>query len=453
MFLWFQRRFALIIKQIKGYKMYMSNEDNNSNLNSFKKKIHEGGRPAVLMFRTGDCPPCDVFEPVFDKFREVFSKDINFHTFNIDEEKDVAEQLRIRSMPTILFMKNGVEACTRVSGYIEPSEIKEKIENVLGGTCPKGSRKKVTSDVIIIGAGPAGLSAALYTARAKLYTVVLDRAMPGGQVATTFTIENYAGTDGAVTGPDLVENMVKQAKELGAEIEELQEINEVNFSGKLKHVASDDTDYYAKAVIIATGAEPRHLPVKKEKEYRGRGLHYCATCDGALYQDAEILVVGGGNSGVEEAVNLTKFASKVTLVSRSDRLKATKAGEKEFFRNKKTDVIWNTEIRELLGEMFIERVKLENNRTGETTEMPIEGIFVFIGMVPKTDVFKGHVETDEYGYILTNENMETDVKGVYAAGDVRRKYVRQIANAVGDGAVAAIVAEKYISSLDDKQEE
>ncbi|MBN1623958.1 MAG: thioredoxin-disulfide reductase [Clostridia bacterium] len=346
-------------------------------------------------------------------------------------------------------MKAGEEACSRLSGYIEPSDLKEKIENVLGGICPKESRKKVTADVVIIGAGPAGLSAALYTARARLYTIVIDRAMPGGQVATTFTIENYAGTKGSITGPELVENMVGQVEEQGAELVELNEITEVDFSGKLKHVVSEDTDYYAKAVIIATGAQPRPLPVEKEEEYRGRGLHYCATCDGALYQDADIIVVGGGNSAVEEAVNLTKFARKVTLINRSDGFSATKSGQKKFFDNPKTDVIWNTEVRELKGEMFIDRVILENNKTGEKSEMAVDGIFTLIGMIPRTELFKGHVNIDENGYILTNENMETDIPGIYACGDVRRKYVRQIANAVGDGAIAAIFAEKYISSEDE----
>lgn len=434
---------------MKGYNCHMDNEAKIEEMNAFHKKIHENGKAAVVLFYSNNCPPCDVFEPVFDKYSMGYSKDINFLSFNIKDIPVVSERLMVRSMPTVIFMKAGEEACSRLSGYIEPSDLKEKIENVLGGICPKESRKKVTADVVIIGAGPAGLSAALYTARARLYTIVIDRAMPGGQVATTFTIENYAGTKGSITGPELVENMVGQVEEQGAELVELNEITEVDFSGKLKHVVSEDTDYYAKAVIIATGAQPRPLPVEKEEEYRGRGLHYCATCDGALYQDADIIVVGGGNSAVEEAVNLTKFARKVTLINRSDGFSATKSGQKKFFDNPKTDVIWNTEVRELKGEMFIDRVILENNKTGEKSEMAVDGIFTLIGMIPRTELFKGHVNIDENGYILTNENMETDIPGIYACGDVRRKYVRQIANAVGDGAIAAIFAEKYISSEDE----
>ncbi len=439
----------MLIKQIIGYNKGMDNKEKKEAMDKFIKKIHENKKPAVVLFYSDDCPPCDAFKPVFKKYSKGYSKDINFHSFNIKDFPIVTESLMVRSRPTILFMGKGEEACSRLSGYIEPMDLKEKIENVLGGTCPKGSRRKVTADVVIIGAGPAGLSAALYTARARLYTIVIDRAMPGGQVATTFTIENYAGTNGSITGPELVENMVGQVKETGAELVELHEITEVDFSGKLKHVVSDDTDYYARAVIIATGAQPRPLPVDKEAEYRGRGLHYCATCDGALYQEADIIVVGGGNSAVEEAVNLTKFAKKVTLVSRRDQLTATKAGQRRFFDNPKTDVIWNTVIKEIKGEMFVDGVILKNTETGKTSEMAVDGIFTLIGMIPRTDVFRGHVNIDESGYILTNENMETDIPGVYACGDVRKKYVRQIANAVGDGAVAAIFSEKYISSQDE----
>ena len=439
----------MLIKQIMGYNLCMDDEKRKAEMNKFKDSIHREGNPAVVMFTADDCPPCAVFEPVFEKYSKGYAGKINFHSYKIKDAPEAAEYFQIRSMPTVLFMKDGEEACSRLSGYIEPMDLKEKIENVLGGTCPKGSRKKVTADVVIIGAGPAGLSAAIYTARARLYTVIIDRAMPGGQVATTYTIENYAGTKGTITGPELVENMVDQAVDLGAELIELSEITDVDFSGKLKHLVSEDTDYYAKSVIIATGAQPRPLPVEKEEEYKGRGLHYCATCDGALYQDAEILVVGGGNSAVEEAVNLTKFASKVTVVSRNESFTATMSEQKKFFENPKTDVIWNTEVIGLTGETFVDGAMLRDKKTGDTRRFPVDGIFTLIGMIPRTELFKGHVNIDENGYILTDEDMKTNIPGVYACGDVRKKYVRQIANAVGDGAVAAIFAEKYISSMDE----
>ena len=427
----------------------MNKNEKQAIVNKFFEKAHIGGKPAVVMFRSKKCPPCDAFKPVFDKFSMNFNENVNFFSFDISEEPVVVEKLKIRSMPTLLFLRNNEEACSRLSGYIESMDVKEKIENVLGGTCPKMGRQKVTADVVVLGAGPAGLSAAMYAARSKLYTVVIDRALPGGQVSTTFKVENYAGTPGPIEGPVLMDNMVKQAESFGAEIVELREVMNVDLVNKIRHVATEDTDYYAKVVIIATGAQPRHLPVEKEEDFRGRGLHYCATCDGALYQDTDIIVVGGGNSAVEEAVNLTTFASKVTVISKSDSFSATKASQDELNENPKIDVIWNSRIVELKGDMFLEKVVLKNKKTGNLTEMPIEGIFTFIGMIPRTDLFKDIIEMDNYGYILTDENMETSIPGVYACGDVRQKSVRQIANAVGDGAIAAIFTEKYISSLKD----
>jgi thioredoxin reductase (NADPH) len=427
----------------------MNKDEKQTILNNFFERIHKGGKPAIVMFRSEKCLPCDTFEPIFDKYSKGFNNGINFFKVDIADEPIVAGEMKIRSMPTLVFLRNGEEACSRLSGYIEAPAFKEKIENVLGGTCPKMGRARVCADVLILGAGPAGLSAALYTARAKLYTIVIDRAFPGGQVSTSYTIENYPGTGGVIEGPALMEKMVAQAKSFGAEIVELKEITKVNLIEDVKHIETEDTDYYAKAVIIATGAQPRHLPVDKEEDYRGRGLHYCATCDGALYQDAEIIVIGGGESAVEEAVNLTNFASKVTVMARRDRFTATKAVQEELLENPKIDVMFNTEITGLSGDMFLDKVFIKNNFTGEESEMPIEGVFIFIGMIPRTDLIKDVIQTDESGYIITDENMATNLPGVYAAGDVRKKPVKQIANAVGDGAVAAIFAEKYISSIED----
>lgn len=427
----------------------MNKEEKNAILNKFYDEIHKDGKPAVIMFRMKKCPQCDAFEPVFNKYSEGFSDDINFMTVDLDEKPIVSDMLKIRSMPTVLFIKNKEEACSRLSGYIESPEFKSKIENVLGGTCPKMGRARVCADVIILGAGPAGLSAAIYTARSKLYTIVIDRALPGGQVSTSYSIENYAGTGGAIEGPVLMEKMVNQAKSFGAEVVELKEISGVELEGEVKHIITEDIDYYSKAVIIATGAQPKLLPVKNEEAYRGRGLHYCATCDGALYQDVDIIVVGGGDSAVEEAVNLTKFASKVTIITRKDKFTATRAGQDELKENAKINIMWNTEIIELLGDMFLSGVILKNNKTEEIIEMPIEGVFIFIGMIPRTELFKDVIYTDKYGYIITDENMATNIPGVYAAGDVRHKTVRQIANAVGDGAVAAVFVEKHIHSKED----
>ncbi len=420
----------------------MKKNEEKTQYDKFLEEIGKDGKRGVAMFYSKDCPPCDKFRPAFDQYAEKFGHDINFTTVDIEEQEETTEELDIRSLPSILFFSEGKEACPRLGGYVEVDEFRDKVQNVLGGVCKSEGRKKVTADVLILGAGPAGLSAGN-----RLYTIVLDREMPGGQVATTYTVENYPGTGGKVEGPELMDKMVRQAKSFGTEITELTEALEVKVEGDVKHVLTHNTDYYAKTLIIATGAQPRHLPVENEEKYRSKGLHYCATCDGALYADEEIIVVGGGNSAVEEAVNLTAFASKITVVHILEEFTATEAAQRDLKKNEKIDVLFNTEISEIKGGDFLESVVLKNRKTGKKKEMDITGVFVFIGMLPRTGIFKDFVDLDPLGYILTDENMETSVPGVFACGDVRRKNVRQIANAAGDGVVASVFAEKYIASL------
>nr|WP_276568537.1 thioredoxin-disulfide reductase [Acetivibrio saccincola] len=298
---------------------------------------------------------------------------------------------------------------------------------------------------MILGGGPAGLSAAIYTARAKLFTVVVDEGLVGGQVASTFHVANYPGTNGVVRGIDLMDNMKKQAEDFGAIIDDMKEVSELNLEGEEKFVKTDDTDYYAKSVIIATGATPRKLPAEGEREFRGRGVHYCATCDGAMYQDANVIVVGGGNSAVEEAVFLTRYVKHVTLIHQLDHFQASKAAQEELFKNPNISIIWNSQVKKIIGENFVKAVLIENVNTKETQEIETDGVFVYIGMEPKTDFLKGKVKMNERGYIITDEDMQTNIPGVFAVGDVREKKVRQIATATGDGVVAGVIVEKYLA--------
>ncbi|MCX7921141.1 MAG: thioredoxin-disulfide reductase [Clostridia bacterium] len=306
-------------------------------------------------------------------------------------------------------------------------------------------RQQVHCDVLILGGGPAGLSAAIYAARAKLFTVVIDEGLPGGQVSTTFHVANYPGTNGVIRGLDLMENMKRQAVDFGTQLDEMKEIHEVNFDGEEKHIKTQDTDYYAKCVIIATGAQPRKLPAEGEREFRGRGVHYCATCDGALYQDTNVVVVGGGNSAVEEAVFLTRYAKHVTIIHQFDHFQASKAAQEEALKNPNISVIWDSEIRKINGENFVTSITIENLKTREQKELETDGVFVYIGMQPKTDVFKDKIALDEYGYIVGDEDMKTNVDGIFVAGDVRVKKIRQIATATSDGVIAGIMAERYIN--------
>ena len=310
---------------------------------------------------------------------------------------------------------------------------------------PENNRKEC--DVLILGGGPAGLTAAIYTARAKLDTIIVDEGIVGGQVASTYQVANYPGTDGVIKGIDLVNNMKKQAVDFGARIDDMQALVKVELSGDIKKISTGKTDYFARSVIIATGAAPRKLNVDGEDKFTGKGVHYCATCDGAFYYDANVIVVGGGDAAVEEAVFLTRFAKKVTVVHRRDSFRATKPAQDELFKNPSIEVLFNTEVKAINGTDFVTGVTLFDNKHNKTYEMPIDGVFIYIGTQPRSQLFRGQIETDEHGYIITDENMQTSIKGVFAAGDVRKKEVRQITTAVGDGTVAAVMAGRYLASL------
>jgi len=416
-----------------------------STMENFDKDVLKSDIPVAVLFYTESCPVCDAFMPIFERTAQKYGKYMKFVKIYRQQNRQLVEDLKIKSSPTVLFYKEGNEVCTRLNGYISNAEFVEAIERVIGDVCKGEKREKVHCDFLILGGGPAGLTAAIYAARAKLHTVVVDEGLIGGQVATTFQVANYPGTNGVVRGIDLMENMKKQALDFGAYIDDLKEISDVNLEGKEKLVTAKDTDYYAKAVLIATGATPRRLPVEGEKEFRGRGVHYCATCDGAMYFDANILVVGGGESAAEEAVFLTRYAKHVTIINRHDYLKASKTAQDEVFRNPNISVVWNSEVRKINGDSFVKSVTIENLKTGKIEEIETDGLFVYIDTQPKTELFAGKVGMNEEGYILTNEDMATNIPGVFAAGDVRAKKVRQIATAVGDGAVAGIMAERYIN--------
>ena len=303
-------------------------------------------------------------------------------------------------------------------------------------------------DIIIIGAGPAGLSAALYAGRARMKTLLIEREKDGGQIVTTAEIENYPGCLKEESGSSLIERMSKQAAYFGAE-KVYDNITEVNFTGEIKKLKGEKNEYLAKTIILATGASPRLIGCPGEKEYAGKGVSYCATCDGAFFEDMEIFVVGGGDTAVEEALYLTKFGRKVTIIHRRDELRAAKSIQEKAKINPKMHFIWDSVVKEVKGDGILNTILLENVKTGELTELHADeedmtfGLFVFVGFTPKTDLFRGMIEM-ENGYIKTNEDMKTNVPGVFAAGDLRIKSLRQVITAAADGAIAAVQAEKYL---------
>lgn len=298
-------------------------------------------------------------------------------------------------------------------------------------------------DVLIIGGGPAGLTAALYAARSRLKAVVLERGMAGGQAATTHKIENYPGFPDGILGPDLGQALEQQATNFGAEFVQT-EIEGVDLSGDLKTVKAYEGEYKGRTLILATGADPKKLGVKGEEELRGRGVSYCATCDGAFFKDQEVIVVGGGDAAVEEALFLTRFAKKVSIVHRRDQLRAAPVIQERAKANEKVAFIWDSVVDEIKGEKHVEGVVVKNVKTGETKTVPAAGIFIYVGLVPNTALLKGQVGLDPQGYILAGEDTMTSKPGVFAAGDCRKKPLRQVVTAVSDGAVAAMAATKNL---------
>ena len=300
-------------------------------------------------------------------------------------------------------------------------------------------------DVIIVGAGPAGLSAAIYAARARLKTLVLDESVPGGQMKTTHKVSNYPGFPEDVKGADLAKAFSTQAERFGAKIRRAVEITAHDLTGPVKTFELDEEEHVAApAVIIATGAKPRELGVPGESKYRGRGISYCATCDGAYFDGKEIHVIGGGNSAVEESLFLTQFAKKVTIIHQFDHFQAEPMTAAEALENPKIEVIWDSEPRAFLGENQLDKLRIENVKTKEVRELATDGVFVFVGYVPRTDLVKGVVKMNQWGYVETGEDMSTDVPGVYVAGDIRSKRFRQITTAVADGTIAALAVQKFV---------
>ena len=306
-------------------------------------------------------------------------------------------------------------------------------------------------DCIIIGAGPAGISAGIYAARASMKTIIIERGTPGGLIAKTDEIANYPGAEDVPTGPELIERMVKQAKSFGAEFITDTVVN-VDFSGTTKIVYGENTTYEAKSVIIATGSNPRLLEVPGEKEFTGKGIAYCATCDAPFFQDLDIYVVGSGEAAVEEAMYLTKFGRTVTLLVRKDKLSVAKSIEEKAMKCEKLKIMWNVEVESFEGTGLLSAMNIVNNKTGEKTKIVpregdmIFGVFIFVGYIPESTIFNGIIGTDR-NYIVSDETMKTSVEGVFVAGDVRVKELRQVVTAVNEGAIAAINARKYVESL------
>jgi thioredoxin reductase (NADPH) len=396
----------------------------------------------VLDFYSNECPPCEALAPKFESLASIYGSDIRFVKVFRQKNRDLAERLGVFSSPTLIFFEKGKETGIRLSGGIKRSEIMHNLNAMLPPErvlVLKKDLKPFTSfyDVAIIGSGPGGLTAGLYLCQARINTVLIDTGLPGGHVSLTHQVSNYPGFIEPQPGYLLSHNMSEQTKKCGSEFKVAVDVTRVDLEKK-EIVIDEYETVVAKKIIVATGTSPNYLNVPGEKEFKGNGISYCATCDAKYYGDKEVMVIGGGNSAVEEAEFITRFASKLTVVHQFEKFQANKQAQEKLLANPRVEVLFRHEPRSFTrkGEKMI--VTVQDLESGKMKELSVDGVFIFVGLKPNLDLFGGKLEIDNWGYIKTDEDMHTSVDGIYAVGDVRSKKYRQITTAISDGTIAAI---------------
>ncbi len=418
------------------------------NAAEFETEVLEGGK-VVLDFYSTECPPCEALAPKFEGLSTLYGDDIKFVKMFRQQNRELANELGVKSSPTLLFFDNGKVVADSLSGGIKRSEIihhldtmlpQERVDQIKSGIKPSVSE----FDVIILGAGPGGLTAGLYLCQSKINTVLIDIALPGGHVSTTHEVSNYPGFIEPQPGYMLSHNMSEQTKLCGTVYKVAVDVTKIDL--EKKEVIIDEFETVrAKKIIIATGTSPNLMGIPGEKELKGKGISYCATCDAKYYGDKEVVVIGGGNSAVEEADFISKFASKITMVHQFAGFTANKHAQEKLLANKKVSVLFEHEPRSFVREGDKMITLVENLKTKELTRLESDGVFVFIGMKPNVALFDNMLETDAWGYIKTDEDMRTSIPGIYAVGDVISKKYRQITTAVADGTIAAIAIAKELN--------
>jgi thioredoxin reductase (NADPH) len=407
----------------------------------FESEVLAGGK-VVLDFYSTECPPCEAVAPKFEGLAKLYGNDIRFFKMFRQQNKPLAEKLGVRSSPTLLFFDNGVQSPVSLSGGIKRSDIIHQLDSMLTKERVQEIKKDIVAtvsefDVLILGAGPGGLTAGLYLCQSKVNTVLIDIALPGGQVSTTHEVSNYPGFIDPQPGYMLSHNMSEQTKLCGTIYKVAVDVSKIDLDRK-EVVIDEFETIKAKKIIIATGTSPNLMGIPGEREMKGKGISYCATCDAKYYGDKEVVVIGGGNSAVEEADFISKFASKITMVHQFDALTANKQAQEKLFLNPKIKILFSHEPRAFIrdGDKIITDV--EDLKTKTLSRLVSDGVFIFIGMKPNIDLFRDKLELDKWGYIKTDEDMRTSMADVFAVGDVISKKYRQITTAVADGTIAAI---------------
>ncbi len=400
-------------------------------------------KPVLVEFSAPWCTYCRRLAPALEAAAQQYQSSITFGAVNIDEEPELAELEKIELVPTLLLYQNG-----KILGSVVAPESKSQLEDFIEGTLHIQELDNTAAeriyDMIVVGGGPGGYTAALYAARAGLDTVVLEKLSAGGQMALTEQIDNYPGFEDGIDGFSLGEKMKRGTERFGVETK-LIEVLSLDLSDSIKKAVTSEGTLYAKTIVLATGAGPRSLGIDNEKELIGKGVNYCAACDGMFYKDKTVVIAGGGNTAAADALILSRICKKVILVHRRDTLRATKIYHEPLMKTENVEFRWDSAIIELLHDEKLTGIRLRNVKTGEESTLSCDGVFISIGRTPSTELVKGQIDLDPAGYVLANESTRTNIPGVFAVGDVRTKALRQVVTAVSDGAVAVHYTEEYLA--------
>lgn len=414
----------------------------------FEKEVLQAGK-VVLDFYSTECPPCEALASKFEDLSRLYGEHIKFIKIFRQQNRELAEKLQVKSSPALLFYDNGKEAADRLTGGIKRGDIIKSLDSMLSDEDVRSIKSKIKHsvseyDVIILGAGPGGLTAGLYLCQSKINTVLVDIALPGGQVSSTHEVSNYPGFIQPQPGYMLSHNMSEQTKLCGTVYKVAVDITRVDLSRK-EVVIDEYETIRAKKIVIATGTRPNSTGAAGERELKGKGISYCATCDAKYFDNKEVLVIGGGNSAVEESDYISRFASKITMVHQLDKFTSNKKAQEKIFANKKINTLFEHEPRSFSrdGDKIV--TEIENLKTKERYKLSTDGVFIFIGMKPNVALFGQSMKVDPWGYIITDENMATSLPDIFAVGDVISKKYRQITTAVADGTIAAMAIAKELN--------
>ena len=414
----------------------------NMNAESYRKYT-QAEQPVLVEFSAPWCVYCRRLAPALESVAEEYRDTLVFGAVNIDDEPELAQSEKIEVVPTLLIYQNG-----QVLGSIVAPESRAQlvafIEETLQHREQEANVTEHIYDMIVVGGGPGGYAAALYAARAGLDTVVLEKLSAGGQMALTEQIDNYPGFEDGIDGFSLGEKMKRGTERFGVETK-LTEVLSLDLSGTVKKAATSEGPLFARTIVLATGAGPRELGIESEQELIGKGVNYCAACDGMFYKNKTVVIAGGGNTAAADALILSRICKKVIVVHRRDTLRATKIYHEPLMKAENVEFRWDSEIIELLHDEKVIGIRLRNVKTGEETTLACDGVFVSIGRKPSSELVKDQVEVDPAGYIIADESTRTNIPGVFAVGDVRTKALRQVVTAVADGATAVHYAEEYLA--------